>query len=66
MSYKLFSDDDYLTRGKPTTRTQRPTLFDMGQGIFYMPSRTDTAGHTNAFIYPVIGALGGGNQSAPA
>ena len=29
-------------------------------GIFYMPSRTDTAGHTKAFIYPVMDHWGGG------
>ena len=46
------SDDDYLmneTRRKPTTRRQSPSLFDKCHGIFYMPSRTDTAGHTKAF-----------------
>ena len=30
------------TRRKPTTGTQCPTLSDKWQGIFYMPSRTDT------------------------
>ena len=34
--------------------TRCPTLFDKWHGIFYMPNRTDTAGHTKAFIYPVM------------
>ena len=29
--------------------TRCPTLFDKWHGIFYIPSRTDTVGHTNAF-----------------
>ena len=29
-------------------------LFDEWHGIFYMPSRTDTARHTKAFVYPVM------------
>ena len=37
------------TRRKPTTGRQSPTLFDKWHGIFYMPSRTDEAGHTKAF-----------------
>ena len=41
------------TRRKPSTGTQCPTLFDKWHGTFYMPSRTDTAGHTKAFDYPV-------------
>ena len=41
------------TRRKPTTGTQCPTLFDKCRGMFSMPSHTDTAGHTKAFIYPV-------------
>ena len=56
---------DYLineTRRKPATATRYPTLFDKGHGIFYMPSRTDTAGHTKAFDYPVMGHGGGGNS----
>ena len=51
-------DDDYLmngTRRKPTTGRQSPSLFDKWDGIFYMPSRTDTAGHTKAFDYPFMG-----------
>ena len=40
---------------KPTTGTQCPTLFDKRHRIFYIPSRTDKAGHTKAFDYPVIG-----------
>ena len=41
------------SRRKPTTGTRcpRPTLFDKWHGIFYIPSRTDTAGHTKAFIF---------------
>ena len=39
---------------KPTTRTQCPTLFDKWYGIFYIPSRKDTAGHTKAFDYPAM------------
>ena len=45
-------DDDYLmneTIRKPTTGTRCPTLFDKWHGIFHMPSRTDTTGHTKAF-----------------
>ena len=41
-------------RRKPTTGTRCPTLFDKWHGIFYIPSRTDTAGHTKAFIYLVM------------
>ena len=41
------------TRRKPTTGRQSPTLFDKWDGIFYMPSRIDEAGHTKAFDYPV-------------
>ena len=42
------------TSRKPTTGTpQCRTLCNKWHGIFYMPSRTDTAGHTKAFIYPV-------------
>ena len=37
------------TRKKPKTITQCPTLFGKWSGIFYMPSHTDTAGHTKAF-----------------
>ena len=49
-------DDDYLmneTRRKPTTERQSPSLFNKWHRIVYMPSRTDTAGHTKAFDYPV-------------
>ena len=49
--------DDCLmnkTRRTPTTRTRCPTLFDKWRGVFYMPSCTDTAGHTRAFDYPVV------------
>ena len=47
--------DDLMneTRRKPTTRARCPTLSDKWHGIFYMPSHTDTAGHTKAFIYTV-------------
>ena len=41
------------TRRKPTTGRQSPSLCDKWHGIFYMPSRTDTAGHTKALDYPV-------------
>ena len=34
------------TRRKPTTGIWCPTLFDRLPGIVYVPSRTDTAGHT--------------------
>ena len=44
----------YETRRKPTTRTQCPTLFDKWHRIFYMASRTEMAGHTKAFDYPVM------------
>ena len=55
-SHNLFTqgDDDYLmneTRRKPTTGARCPTLFERWHVIFYMPSRTDTAGHTKAFIF---------------
>ena len=36
-----------------TTGRQSPSLFDKWHGIFYMPSRTGTAGHTRAFDSPV-------------
>ena len=42
------------TRRKPTTGTRCPTLFDKRHKIFYMPSLTDSAGHTKAFDYPVM------------
>ena len=55
------------TRRKPTTRIRCPTLFDKWHGIVYaqshrhgwtyqglwLPSHTDTAGHTKVFDYPV-------------
>ena len=41
------------SRREPITGTQCPTLFDKWPRIS-MPSRTDTAGHTKAFIYPVM------------
>ena len=41
------------TRRKPTTGTRCPTLFVKWHRIFYMPSHTDTAGHTKVFDYPV-------------
>ena len=41
-------------------------LFSIGlfyeYGIFYMPSGTHTAGHTKAFIYPVMDHGGGGES----
>ena len=42
------------TRRKPTTGTRCPALFEKWHGIFYVLSRTDTAGHTKAFIYQVM------------
>ena len=55
--YNVYSldDNDYLmeTRRKPPTGRQSPSLFNKWHGIFYMPSRIDTAGHTKAFDYPV-------------
>ena len=54
-------DDDYLmneTRRKLTTKRQSPSLFDKWHQIFYMPGRTDTAGHTKAFDCPVMGHWG--------
>ena len=56
ITYSVYGDDEYLmngTRRKPTTGTRWATLFDKWHGIWYMPSRTDTAGHTKAFHYPV-------------
>ena len=47
------------TRKKPTIGTRCSTLFGRWHGIFYMSSRTDTAGHTRAFIYPVMEHGGG-------
>ena len=41
------------TRRNPTTGRQSPSLLDKWHGVFNMPSRTDTAGHTEAFDYPV-------------
>ena len=41
------------TRMKLTTKRQSPSFFDKWHRIFYMPSRTDTAGHTKAFDFPV-------------
>ena len=38
---------------KPTTGTWCPTLFYKWHGITYMPSHTDTAGHTKVIDYPV-------------
>ena len=35
-------------------------LFGKWQGIFYMPSRIDEAGHTKAFYYPDAEHWGGG------
>ena len=49
-------DDDYSineTRRKSTTGRQSPSLCDKWHRIFYMPSRTGTAGHTKAFDNPV-------------
>ena len=58
-------DDDYLmndTRRKPTTGRQSPSLFDKCHGIFYMPSRIDTAVHTKTFDYPVAEHWGWGTE----
>ena len=41
------------TRRKPTSGRQSPSLSDKWHGIFYMPSRIDTAVHTKAFDYSV-------------
>ena len=49
------------TRRKPTTGRQSPSLCDKWHGIFYMPSRIDTAVHTKAFDYPVAEHWGGQN-----
>ena len=62
-SHNLFSPvmmiDCFLkeTRRKPTTGRQSPSLFHKWHRIFYMPRRTDTAGHTRVFDYLVIGHL---------
>ena len=53
------------TRRKPITGTRCPTLFDKWHGIYYIPSHTDTAGHTKAITYSVTDHWGG-SQSAPA
>ena len=52
------------TRRTPTTGRQSPSLFDKWQGIFYMTSRIDEAGHTKAFDYPVAEHWGGPKCSA--
>ena len=44
---------------RSTTGTRCPTLFNKWHGTFYMPSRTDTAGYTKAFIYPAMDHWGG-------
>ena len=49
-------DDDYLMiepRRKPTTGTRCLTVFNKWHRFLYTPSRTDTAGHTKVFDYPV-------------
>ena len=54
MQSQLSGDDKYLmdeTKRKPTTGRQSHSLLDKWHGIFYMPSRIDTAGHTN---WPLI------------
>ena len=56
-THTQYGDHGYLmneTRMEPTTGTRCPTLFDKWHRIFYTPSRTDTAGHTMVFIYPVM------------
>ena len=55
---RIPGDDDEI-RKKPATGRRSPTLFLRWQGFFYMPSRKDTAGHTNAFDYPVAEHWGG-------
>ena len=50
-------DDDYSmneTRKQTTIGRQSPSLFDKWHGIFYMPSRTGTAGHTSVVFHGVI------------
>ena len=50
------SGDDCLmnaTKRKPTTWVWCPILLNKWQAIFYMPSGTDTAGHTKALDYLV-------------
>ena len=42
-------------------KRQSPSLFDKWHGIFYMPSRIDTAGHTKGYDYPVS-EHGGGTE----
>ena len=54
-------NDGYLInecRRKPTTGTRCPTFFDKWHRNFYMTSRTDTDGHTKAFL-PSYGSPGG-------
>ena len=47
--FNLFSPV-MITWRKPTTATQCPTLFNKWHGIFYMPSRTDTAYSVTSFL----------------
>ena len=48
-SGREYSRITYSVRRKPTTGTRCPTLFDKWHGIFYIPSRTDMAGHIKSF-----------------
>ena len=54
------------TRRTPTTGRQSPSLFDKWHGIFYMPSRIDTAVHTKTFDYPVAEHWGEAEMSSSA
>ena len=54
------------TRRKSPTGRQSPSLSDKWHGIFYMPSRIDTAGHTKAFDYPVMEQWGENRNVQPA
>ena len=60
-------DNDYLMNEirTPNTGTRCRTPFDKWYGIFYVPSRTITAGHTKDFDNPVMDHCMG-SQSAPA
>ena len=53
------------TRRKPITGRHPPSLFDKWHGVFYMPSRVDTAVYTKAFDYPVAEHWGGGRNVQP-
>ena len=57
-SYGYFKGGDgdriyEMSRQKPATGTQCPSLFEEWQGFFFMPSHIDMARHTKAFDNPV-------------